>query len=269
MKIRLPDDYDKQLDVDDKIYNAISNEGKLFIDKMSKMKQLKSFMICGTASKEKDIDDFIKKSKNDKWYFNVNAAGVKPGEGEQIWISGLLAKENIHTQDEELEFSKVYDKSKRNIIECPTKEYGENLKNLMINGKVLRYGLWLTQTNQNIYTAQFKYVPDVDYTIIDTDEKLLKVCGFTSDEIVQVMKYLNDFDFSQNRNELVRGTKEEPSSSPSSSEPSKSPSEMTLDELKVEFKKDYDEWSKSDEEEDFETWLKNKYPGMFIRKDED
>ena len=139
----------------------------------------------------------------------------------------------------------------------------------MINGKVLRYGLWLTQTNQNIYTAQFRYVPDVDYTTIDTDEKLLKMCGFTSDEIVQVMKYLNDFDFSQNRNELVRGTKEEPSSSPSSSEPSKSPSEMTLDELKVEFKKDYDEWSKSDEEEDFETWLKNKYPGMFIRKDED
>ena len=61
----------------------------------------------------------------------------------------------------------------------------------------------------------------------------------------------------------------EPDSSPSGSESSKSPSEMTLDELKVEFKEDYDEWSKSDEEEDFETWLKNKYPGMFIRKDED
>ena len=200
----LPDDYDKQLDVDDKIYNAISNEGKLFIDKMSKMKQLKSFMICGTASKEKDIDDFIKKSKNDKWYFNVNAAGVKPGEGEQIWISGLLAKENIHTQDEELEFSKVYDKSKRNIIECPTKEYGENLKNLMINGKVLRYGLWLTQTNQNIYTAQFKYVPDVDYTTIDTDEKLLSVCGFSNDEIMKILNYLKDFDFKTSRNDTIR-----------------------------------------------------------------
>ena len=67
----------------------------------------------------------------------------------------------------------------------------------------------------------------------------------------------------------IQNTSVEPDSSPSGSESSKSPSEMTLDELKVEFKKDYDVWFKSDEEEDFETWLKNKYPGMFIRKDED
>ena len=152
-------------------------------------------------------------------------------------------------------------------------KYGENLKKLMIDGKVLRLSLWLRQENQDMYQKVFKYVPDVKYEEINTDEKLLEVCGFTSDEIKKIIEYLNDFKFNKDRNDFVKEKKktsvEPEDSSPSSSEPSKSPSEMTLDELKVEFKKDYDVWFKSDEEEDFETWLKNKYPGMFIRKDED
>ena len=257
--------FSDKFEVDNKIYNAINNEvHKLFIDKLSKIKSYKIYANLHDAT-EPSIQRAKKSIKDGYYYLNVNRANGSCG-GKLI--SGTLVDIGILTAQEELKFLETRTEV-LNIIKCPTKEYGENFKNLMINGKVLRYGLWLTQTNQNIYTAQFRYVPDVDYTTIDTDEKLLKMCGFTSDEIVQVMKYLNDFDFSQNRNELVRGTKEEPSSSPSSSEPSKSPSEMTLDELKVEFKKDYDEWSKSDEEEDFETWLKNKYPGMFIRKDED
>ena len=80
----------------------------------------------------------------------------------------------------------------------------------MIYGKVLRYGLWLTQTNQNVYQGQLKYVPDIDYTTIDTDEKLLSVCGFSDDEIKVVVKYLKDFDFTRNRNDVVRGIKVEP-----------------------------------------------------------
>ena len=111
---------------------------------------------------------------------------------------------------------------RKNIILCPTKEYGEHLKNLMINGYVLRYGLWLTQTKQDIHQEQFKYVPDIDYTTIDTDEKLLAACEFTSDEIEKIMKYLKNFKFTRNRNDVVRGTEEDPEdSSPSGSVSSK------------------------------------------------
>ena len=81
---------------------------------------------------------------------------------------------------------------------------------MMISGYVLRYGLWLTQINKHIYQEQYKYVPDKDYTTIDTDEKLLSKCGFSDDEIKVVMKYLKDFDFTRNRNDVVRGIKEEP-----------------------------------------------------------
>ena len=74
----------------------------------------------------------------------------------------------------------------------------------MVNGLVLRYSLWLTQINQNITNPQFKYVPDLDYTNIHTDEELLSICGFTPEEISQVMDYLRNFDFSKNRNDVVR-----------------------------------------------------------------
>ena len=74
----------------------------------------------------------------------------------------------------------------------------------MVNGLVLRYALWLTQRNQNIANPQFKYVPDLDYTNIHTDEELLSACGFTPEEIEKMMDYLKHFDFSKNRNDVVR-----------------------------------------------------------------
>ena len=91
----------------------------------------------------------------------------------------------------------------------------------MLNGFSLKYGLWLTQTNQNIVQAQFRYVPDIDYTNIDTDEKLLSVCGVPDDDIDQMMTYLKNFNFERNRNDVIRGTEEEPDSSPSGLESSK------------------------------------------------
>ena len=57
----------------------------------------------------------------------------------------------------------------------------------MIDGKVLRLSLWLRQENQDMYQKVFKYVPDVKYEEINTDEKLLEVCGFPSDEIKKII----------------------------------------------------------------------------------
>lgn len=74
----------------------------------------------------------------------------------------------------------------------------------MLNGLVLKYSLWLVQDNQAVYQAEFKYVPDLDYTNIHTDEELLSICGFTPEEIENMMDYLKTFDFSKNRNDVIR-----------------------------------------------------------------
>ena len=210
-----PNDYDKQLDVDKKIYNAIDAEGhRLFIDKMNKMSSITPAFTMDNWNEKK----VKRNTKDDKWYLNVSRAN---GAFGAQWFSGVLVKEDVKTRYEEIKFCEVHNKTK-NIIECPTKEYGENLKSLMINGLVLRYSLWLTQTNQHILPGQFKYVPVVKYDDIHNDSELLSACGFSEDDIVKVMKYLNNFDFSQNRNELVRGIEEDPEdSSPSTSVSSK------------------------------------------------
>lgn len=196
-----PNDYDKQLDVDKKIYNAIDAEGhRLFIDGMKKMESLKISIPVGSKTKEGDLENVKKKTKDDKWYLNVSRAN---GAFGAQWFSGVLVKEDVKTRDEEIKFCEVHDKTK-NIIECPTKEYGENLKSLMINGLVLRYSLWLTQTNQAMKKPVFRYVPNVNYGEIHNDSELLSACGFSEDEIKTVLDYLKDFKFDENRNDIVR-----------------------------------------------------------------
>ena len=195
-----PNDYDKQLDVDKKIYNAIDKEGhRLFIDGMKKMKPLK-VTIPVDSKTEDEYKKSVKNTKDDKWYLNINRAN---GSFGAKWISPILAKEDIKTRDEELEFCKIHNKTK-NILECPTKEYGENLKSLMMDGLVLRYSLWLTQTNQAMKKPVFRYVPDINYDEIHNDSELLSACGFSEDEIKTVLDYLKDFKFDRNRNDAVR-----------------------------------------------------------------
>lgn len=200
-----PKNYCKKLDVDKVIYYAIDSDAhRLFIDKMGRMKQLSISYIFGSSTYyENNLDSFIKKSSSKKFYLNVNRVSTEPGKGVTQWFSNILKEVGVLTKDEEVDFSKKHTKRK-NIIECASKEYGENLKNLMLNGLVLRYSLWLVQDNQAVYQAQFKYVPNVDYSKINTDEELLSVCGFTPEEIEKMMDYLKHFDFSKNRNDVVR-----------------------------------------------------------------
>lgn len=202
-----PENYCKKLDVDKVIYYAIDDERhRLFIDKMSRMSELKIYFIFGSKTYyENNLNSFIEKSNVKRFYLNVNRISSEPGKGETQWFSNILKEVDILSKDEEIEFCKKQHTKRKNIIECPNREYGENLKNLMLNGVVLRYGLWLVQDNQAVYQAEFKYVPDVDYKDIKTDEELLSVCGFTDDEIENMMDYLRDFDFSKNRNDVIRG----------------------------------------------------------------
>lgn len=196
--------YCKKLDVDNVIYNAIDSPAhRLFIDKMSGMSELKISFIFGSQTYyQNDLKRFTEKS-SEKFYLNLNRVSIQPGAGETQFFSNILKETDILSKAEEIEFCKKHTKRK-NVIECPSKEYGENLKNLMLNGLVLRYGLWVTQNNRALYQAQFKYVADIDYSNIHSDEELLSACMFSEEEIKMVMNYLNDFDFSKNRNEIIR-----------------------------------------------------------------
>ena len=200
-----PENYCKKLDVDKVIYYAIDDERhRLFIDKMGRMKQLSIYFIFGSRTYYEDnLNSFIVKSNIKKFYLNVNRISTEPGKGKTQWFSNILKEVDILSKDEEVDFCNKHTKRK-NIIECPSKEYGENLKNLMLNGLVLKYSLWLVQDNQAVYQAEFKYVPDLDYTNIHTDEELLSACGFTPEEIENMMDYLRHFDFSKNRNDVIR-----------------------------------------------------------------
>ena len=222
-----PEDYDKQLDVNDKVYNIFPDEGhKLFIDKMSMIGDdyLKiSYIFVNKTYYNSNYKTLLENSKDDCYYLNLSRAN---GSFGAKWFSKEFKKVGILTKDEELEFCKT-NTGVKNIIECPNIKYAENLKTLMIDGKVLRYGLWLTQKSQDINDPQFKYVPNIKYdelmgeTPRELDKSLLLKCEFTNDDAEIILNYLDDFNFARNRNDVVGNTEVKPDSSSSGSESSK------------------------------------------------
>ena len=191
--------YDRRLDVDDRLYHLFDKVGhRTFMDRMGAMTPLRITIPVGSKTEEEDFRNVVDRTVEGKYYLNVSRANGSMGAR---WFSAGLIDEGVKSRSEEVEFCRKY--STKNVIECPSREYGENLKALML-GPVLRYGLWLTQINQSISQSQFRYVPDIDYSRVSCDRELLVACGMTDEEADIVMEYVGSFDFTQDRNRTVR-----------------------------------------------------------------
>ena len=193
--------YCKKLDVEDNLYSSIFDEGRLFIDGFQKYynkgnKSIKPLIVWD----KRNTSSYPKLIKKSHYYLNVSKANGKFGAQ---WMSAPLKDLGILSHTDELD-----DLSERhevvNVVDCPNENYATNLRKLMIDGVVLRFSLWLTQDDRNMQNKVFKYVPAIDYTEIDTDEKLLSKCGFSDDEIMKILNYLKDFDFKTSRNDTIR-----------------------------------------------------------------
>ncbi len=188
-------EYCSRLDVNKIVYDMIDNPAhRLYIDKMKGGLKMYSHVHGNTIP---EIRAAKRRIKEEGYYLNINRAN---GSYDGRWLSGYLKTVDILDRQSEIGFitGKMY-----NIIYCPNKTYGENLKKLL-QGVVLRYGLWLTQSNRFILDNQFKYLPNIDYTGITTDSQLLETCGFNEKEVKLLVEYLENFDFNIKRNDLIR-----------------------------------------------------------------
>ena len=165
---------------------------------------------------ESALNDFLN-SMNKEYYFNINFAnGSKNGK----WINNST----IYSIEKEKQ-SLIDDKSCRRIFGFNEDErtYAENLRNSMMR-PLLKFGLWLQQDDQNMNSKVYKYFPKIEWEKAFTDEDILKQVGAKEDEINIILDYVNNFDFSQIRNDrflkndVVGNTEVEPDSSSSGSE---------------------------------------------------
>ena len=168
---------------------------------------------------ESALNDFLN-SMNKEYYFNINFAnGSKNGK----WINNST----IYSIEKEKR-SLIDDKSCRRIFGFNEDErtYAENLRNSMMR-PLLKFGLWLQQDDQNMNSKVYKYFPKIEWEKAFTDEDILKQVGAKEDEINIILDYVNNFDFSQIRNDrflkndVVGNTEVEPDSPSSGSESSK------------------------------------------------
>lgn len=213
--------YDKKLeegyidslyDEPTKIYMRIMNTGDTMFNSFKTTLRNKE-------RTESALNDFLN-SMNKEYYFNINFAnGSKNGK----WINNST----IYSIEKEKQ-SLIDDKSCRRIFGFNEDErtYAENLRNSMMR-PLLKFGLWLQQDDQNMNSKVYKYFPKIEWEKAFTDEDILKQVGAKEDEISIILDYVNNFDFSQIRNDrflrndVVGNTEVEPDSSSSGSEPSK------------------------------------------------
>ena len=196
------DEYSKRLDVDIVVYAAVSDEGRMLIDTMCKFQNVNALPY--TKEKAKNTD-WIDKCVH---YLIVSRDN---GSSNGQWQSDILNKYPVMNGSEVVEKLKNRKKqSPVNLIECHNKLYGENLKTLMTEGKVLRYALWIRQSDRHMYEKVFKYVPDIAYdklignTPRELDNSLLLFCGCSQDKADKILNYLDIFDFKKSRNNMVR-----------------------------------------------------------------
>ena len=176
----------KKFDVDRRIYEMIDDEGHtggevaIFLD---------------------DVIAKAKQQNDGKFYICVNVAAG--GGSFPLWITNSFYDLGIRDVKGMIELL-TPDQKRKNVIECPSYEYAFNLREMFKTSLVFKYGLWLTKERQNITIFQFKYIPSLDYSKIDNDLDLLLACGFTREEADTVLTYLSTFDFTRNRNDMVR-----------------------------------------------------------------
>lgn len=197
-------DYDRKLDMDDKLYRCIDAEGhRVFIDGFERwffddnQRLLPVFRFD-----ERRVDECRRRLKKNRYYLNLNYAYAS---NESVWITDSFYKLGIRNYQEELEIFTPEEKRKM-LIECYSIEYGKNLQELFRNGLVFKYALWLTQNSRCLTVHQFRFIPSLDYSRIRTDRELLTACRFTPTETDTVLSYLSTFDFTLNRNDIIRGS---------------------------------------------------------------
>ena len=272
-----PDKHCKKLDVNERFNNDLMTEtekkyAKYFDTGDTMFKNTLRYRPKSDAPKGFDVYfETVKAWMTKKYFININnASGTFKGDkyNPGSWVSPVCDRIGVATYDDELNFLLEND-SRKMILQFNDYNAAKNLFELL-HHPIMRFGLWLQQYSQDMQVYCYKYFPDIDYSEIDTDEKLLNVLGCKdSTERKEILDYVNTFNFNEKRNDRLLKSETDPDSSPSSSEPSKSPSEMTLEELKDNFKEDYEQWNDGEYEEDFETWLRKKYPGKFIEKNEE
>ena len=221
----IPENYCKKLDVEDNFINTLNETEKKFVKYMTSKGNLEIFKSFKLSERDKDkiVSGIILSLKPDKYYLNTMKANGAMGAK---WLSDDLEKYNVLTSSQEEEYIKTHTET-RNIFECPNEDYGKNLLNLMSKGKLLRFSLWLTQHNQDILQHCCKFLPNVNYSEIDSDKKLLKELGCTNpEEQKEILDYVNNFDFTQRRND--RFLKSETPVDPEDSSPSGSVSSKTV-----------------------------------------
>ena len=117
----------------------------------------------------------------------VNCTGV-PGKG--IWINNNIGQIFDNKED----FKKyLYDKGGKqyHYMYFNSIKEAENCKAAM-KRPLLRFTLVRSQKNQSLRGLQYKYIPNINWSNIESDYDILKICKCPENKINEYLNYVNN-----------------------------------------------------------------------------
>lgn len=151
------------------------------------------FKIYSPRSSE-NFDEKINKiltSLNDEYYLITNIDnGSSKGPRNPNFISSILGQ-ILNNKNELKEF--LYNRGYKgcNIISYNSFEGINNLKNSLKNN-LLRFTLLRVQNNQHLNKLQYSYIPNIDWSKVNSDEDILRFCGCPENKIKEYIEYVNN-----------------------------------------------------------------------------
>ena len=142
---------------------------------------------------KKHLDNYINKRilnklPDNKFYLIVNATGV---QGKANYISSKVGQ--IFDNKDNLK-KWLYDRGgkKCHILYFDTNKSLINCKKSLYK-PLLRFPLFKKQSNQSIAIYNYKYIPNIDWSNIESDYDILKACKCPENKIDEYLNYVNNY----------------------------------------------------------------------------
>lgn len=189
--------YCDKLDIKD---NVIINdiEHKIFTLFDTQKTMFKYTLRIDGQTKETDLNKICKKLDGYKYFINISYANF--AENGEWFAQNELKNIGVLNMKDEREFIKN-NSTPKFVMKFQTQTGAENVYNLL-HTNLMRFCLWIVQDDRNMKQKVYRLFPDKNYNYISTEYELLESLGcIDKTEQVEILDYVNNFDFSKKRND--------------------------------------------------------------------
>lgn len=137
----------------------------------------------------------LKKMERYPWFVNVSYANYN--EDGRWFAQKVLEGTGVLDFESEMEFIRN-DRTTKTMLGLKDRKSADNVWRLL-HTNLMRFCLWICQDDRNMKKKAWRLFPDIDYSKIGDERELLLSVGCEEEDIDDILKYVDGFDFKTKR----------------------------------------------------------------------